>query len=233
MSDDGIFILGATRASGLEIARLLRSRGDPVTALVREGSPHDELDAIGATIVTGDALDRKSLDAAFEGKNFCAIIASLGGPPHDNRKVDLDGNVNAVDAARAAGVKRFIMLTAIGCGDSWDALPPLGQKYLGTTIKLKTGAEDHLKASSLDYSIIRPGALTDEPATGNGLLNEDPSLIGTINRTDVALLTVQCLDDDATIGKAYSVMDKDLVGITPVTHPDRFGGQPFPDRAPN
>ena len=233
MSDDGIFILGATRATGLEVARLLRARGDQVTALVRDGSVRDDLDAIGATVVTGDALDRASLDAALAGKNFSAVVASLGGPPRNDRKVDLDGNVNAVDAAKAAGVKRFIMITAIGCGDSWDALPPPAQKFLGTAIKLKTGAENHLIESGLDYSIVRPGALTSEPATGNGLLNEDPSQIGTITRADVALLTVQCLDDDATVGKVYGVMDKDLVGITPVTHPERFGGSPFPARPEN
>ncbi len=227
MSDDGIFILGATRASGLEIARLLTARGDLVTALAREGSPRENLNAIGATVVIGDALNRESLDAALADKNFRAVIASLGGPPRDDRKVDLDGNVNAVDAAKAAGTKRFIMLTAIGCGDSWDALPPSAQKFLGKAIELKTGAENHLIESGLDYSIIRPGALTSEPATGNGLLNENPYLIGTITRADVAMLTVRCLDDDGTIGKVYGVMDKDLVGITPASHPERFGGPPF------
>ncbi len=232
MSDDGIFILGATRATGLEIAKVLRGRGDQVTALVREGSVREDLDAIGATVVIGDAMDRASLDAALDGKNFRAVVSSLGGPPRDDRKVDLDGNINAVDTAKAAGVKRFIMVTAIGCGESWDALPPPAQKFLGKAIKLKTVAEDHLKASGLDYSIVRPGALTSEPATGKGLLNEDPTLIGTITRADVGLLTVQCLDDDTTIGKAFGVMDEDFVGITPVTHPERFGGQPFADRPP-
>ena len=91
MSDDGYLSLGGTRATGLEVAKLLRGRGNPVTAVVREGSVREDLDAIGATVVTGDAMDRASLDAALEGKKFRAVISSLGGPPRDDRKVDLEG----------------------------------------------------------------------------------------------------------------------------------------------
>ena len=73
----------------------------------------------------------------------------------------------------------------------------------------KTLGEDHLIASGLDYTLIRPGGLRNGPATGNGLLSEE-YLEGSINRADVGMLIVRALQDDSTIGKAYHVVDKNM-----------------------
>jgi len=214
MTTDGVLLLGATRQTGLEIAKILRTRGDPVTALVRPGSPREELDALGVTVIPGDAFDRASLDAAFTGKHFSAVISTLGRSSRGEQTVDNEGTCNLVDAAKAAGVKRFIVITAIGAGDSRKALTPGAEQFLGKVMDRKTLGENHLKESGLAYTILRPGAMISEPPTGRAFLTEDTSLIGTINRTDLAGLAVDCLDQEDTIGHTYSTLDKDMIGLT-------------------
>ncbi len=214
MTTDGILLLGATRQTGLEIAKLLRARGDRVAAVVRPGSPREELDALGVTVIAGDAFDAPSLDAAFQGKSFSAVISTMGRSSKGDQTVDYEATCNLVDATKKAGVKRFLITTAIGAGDSRQALTPGAEQFLGKVMDRKTLGENYLKESGLDYTILRPGAMKSESPTGRAFLTEDTSLIGTINRTDLAQLTLDCLDDDDTIGRTYSTIDKDMIGLT-------------------
>lgn len=210
-----VFIIGATKGTGLLLAEQLIASGDSVTALVRPDSDAEALQKLGAKVVAGDAMDRPSIDAALASATFDAVVTSLGGrAASPEERSDYRGNINAVDAAKAAGIKRFIMLGAIGAGGSWKAMSEKAQEILGPVMKVKTIAEEHLRDSGLDDTIIRGGALGDEPATGNGLLTEDESLIGTIQRADFAALTAEALRDPRTIGRAYGAIDKDLIGKT-------------------
>ena len=210
-----VFVIGATKGTGLLLAELLVSQGDRVTALVRPNSDDADVREVGATIVRGDAMDRSSIDVALAADTFDAVITSLGGrAASPEERSDYYGNINAVDAAKAAGIGRLIMLGGIGAGGSWKAMSEKAQEILGPVMKVKTIAEDHLRNSGLDYTIIRGGALENNPATGNGILTEDESLIGTIQRADFAALTAQALRDPKTIGKAYGAIDKDLIGKT-------------------
>jgi len=210
-----VFIVGATKGTGLLLAEQLMASGDQVTALVRPGSDRAALQKLGATIVNGDAVDRASVDAALASDTFDAVVASLGGrAASPEERADYHGNINVVDAAKAAGVQRFIMLGGIGAGGSWKAMSEKAQEILGPVMKVKTIAEEHLRESGLDFTIIRGGALGNEPATGNGFLTEDESLIGTIQRADFASLTAKALRDPKTVGKAYGAIDKDLIGKT-------------------
>ena len=93
------------------------------------------------------------------------------------------------------------MITAIGCGDSRPVVSPTVIEVLGEILAAKTEAEDHLMASGLDATILRPGGMTSDPASGTAIMSDDHSLMGVINRADLAALTVDCIDDDATIGK--------------------------------
>jgi uncharacterized protein YbjT (DUF2867 family) len=89
---------------------------------------------------------------------------------------------------------------------------------LGTVLVEKDKAEQHLIASGLTYTIIRPGGLKSEPATGNGVLTEDPHIIGSINRADVAQLVCRCLNSNAygglhqrTNNKILSAVDRNML----------------------
>lgn len=207
-ADDGssILIFGATRNTGLLAARNLVGRGDRVTAFVRPTSDRTQLERLGAGIVVGDALDIDSVREAMEDGSYRAVITTIGcfkcDPPPDHA-----GNANIFQAAREAGINRIVLVTTIGAGDSADALPALSAFFLGETLPLKTRAEEELRASGLDYTIIRPGGLRSGRRTGNGILSEDRDAFGFIFREDLAELLVAVLDDDRTIGRTLAAVD--------------------------
>lgn len=203
-----ILVFGGTRGTGLEIVRELRARGEPVTVAVRKTSNTTELQKLGVQTVVADALEADTVQAAVRSANFAAVISTLGttrGEQH--KRPDYLGNRNVIDAARAAGVRRFVFITVIGAGNSAEAAPQPSRRFLREVIELKSRAEDHLRASGLDYTIIRPGGLGDVPATGTAVLVDDPAAFSFIGRTDLAKLAVQALGDPATIGKTYSAYD--------------------------
>jgi len=206
-----ILVLGGTRATGLEVVRLLRARGDDVVVLARPASDAGPAESLGARIVRGDALNPPDLTAALAaappGGQFRAIVSTLGATSLEGPRPDFDGNRNAVDAARMAGVERFVLVTVIGAGDSLEAAPALARYFLRKVLPEKTKAEDYLKTSGLDYTIIRPGGLLDKAAEGKAYLTEDTRAMSWIRRSDLAALTVQALDDPRAIGRTYHAFD--------------------------
>jgi uncharacterized protein YbjT (DUF2867 family) len=148
--------------------------------------------------------------AAFSADDFTAVVSSLGGRRGEPRP-DYEGNRNITDAAKAAGVKRVIQVSAIGGGAPTRAKPPEDAGFMRNIMYEKTRGEDYLIASGLDYTLIRPGGLRNGAPTGNGIMTQE-NVSGSINRADVGLLIVGALDDDATIGKAYNVIDDNMRG---------------------
>ncbi len=201
-----VLVFGGTRNTGLEVAKLLTVRGDKVTAFVRETSDRSQLEPLGVDFAVGDAMDPESIAAAFAAGDFDAVITTIGNI-RANPAPDYEGNANIFDAAKAAGVSRAIMISTIGAGDSGDAAPWISKLALTKVIPLKTQAEDHLRASGLEFTIIRPGGLPPAPASGRGILSEDVTTFGFIARPDLARLVVGALDDDRTIGKTLSAID--------------------------
>ncbi len=206
---DAVLVIGGTRATGLEIVRVLRARGDDVVVLARETSDASAAEATGARIFRGDAMNPPDLAALMASNRFRAVISTLGATSLDGPRPDFDGNRNAVDAARAAGVQRFLLVTVIGAGESYEAAPWIARRFLDKVIIEKTKAEDYLKTSSLDFTIIRPGGLLDKAAERKAYLTEDTGAMSWIRRSDLALLTVQALDDPRSIGKVYHAHDPD------------------------
>ena len=114
---------------------------------------------------------------------------------------------NIVSAAQRYGVNRIVFVTVIGAGDSLGALSETAQKFFAPLIAAKTEAENYLLDSGLDATILRPGGLRSEPASGTAILTADQSVMGTINRADLADLIVKCLDDAGTFGEIYHAID--------------------------
>ncbi len=206
-----VLVIGGNRATGLEVVRLLRARGEDVVVLVRPGSDASAAEALGARIVRGDVMNPPDVATAIAavpaGGQFRAVISTLGGTSLKGPRPDFDGNRNVVDAARVAGVKRFLLVTMIGAGESLKAAPALSRYFLRTVTPEKTKAEDYLKTSGLEYTIIRPGGLLNKEAQGKAYLTEDTRSMSWIRRADVAALTVQALDDPRAIGKVYHAFD--------------------------
>ena len=207
-----IFLAGASRNLGLEIAKCLAAQKMQVTALLRSPATSTELEAMGIKVVTGDALDAAAMEAAMVGgEPVHAVISTIGGLPKDGERADYLGNKNLIDAAVKAGVQKFILVSSIGSGKSAAALQPQVLETLGPVLIEKEKAENHLIESGMIYTVIRPGGLKSEPATGNGILTEDFRVAGTINRADVAQLVCQCLVSDAASNKVLSAVDKQMV----------------------
>ncbi|MEG4515846.1 MULTISPECIES: SDR family oxidoreductase [unclassified Microcoleus] len=207
-----IFLAGASRGVGLEIAKCLIAQNMQVTALLRSPATSTELEAMGIKVVTGDALDAAAMEAAMAGgESIYAVISTIGGLPKDGERADYLGNKNLIDAAVKAGVPKFILVSSIGSGNSVGALPPQALETLRPVLIEKEKAENHLIASGMIYTVIRPGGLKSEPATGNGILTEDCRVAGTIHRADVAQLVCQCLVSDAANNKVVSAVDRQML----------------------
>lgn len=204
-----ILVFGGNRATGLEIVRYLSRRGEQVTVAVRASSDTRALAELGVRTVIADALDADQVAAAFAEENYVAVVSTLGTTRGDQaRRPDYLGNRNVIDAASAAGVSRFVFVSVIGAGDSRDSAPLPARRFLKEVLELKTLAEQHLRASGLAYTIIRPGGLTDRSATGTAGLAEDPQAFSYISREDLAGLAVEALGNPQTIGKTYAAYDR-------------------------
>jgi uncharacterized protein YbjT (DUF2867 family) len=203
-----VLVIGGTRGTGFDIVKLLRGRGDQVTVLARATSNTTELEKLGVAIVRGNALNADEIRAVFAGRQFAAVISTLGTTGKDRPRPDFDGNRNIFDAARAAGVRRALLVTTVGCGDSKGVEPWIAGRFLREVIALKTQAEDHLKSSGLDYTIIRPGGLLKSNLPpGEVFLTEDTQAFSWIGRSDLAKLVVRALDDPQAINKTYHAID--------------------------
>ena len=204
-----VLVIGSTRGTGrLLVGELLRAR-HTVRALHRDPAHRAALELAGASPVLGDL--EGDLTGAFEGIDavaFCAGSGSRTGPDATLR-VDLHGAVRSVDACRAHGVGRYVMLSSIAAGD-----PLQGPEAIRHYLAAKHAADRVLLTSGLDATVVRPGGLTDDEATGRVEVGI-PSLErrGNIPRADVASLMAACLDDDRSIGAVFEAIS----GDTPIT----------------
>lgn len=214
---DTIFLAGASRGVGREIAKCLTKQQIKIKAMVRSESVRDELEALGIEVVIGGALNLAEVEQAMNGEPIDAVISTIGGKPTDGERADFKGNRNLIDAAVKVGVKKFLLITSIGSGNSSPALPLQALETLSAVLAEKEQAENHLIASGLPYTIIRPGGLkSDPPATGQGILTENPLVAGVIHRADVAALVCQCLLSDQANNKILSAVDRNAIYGTPI-----------------
>jgi uncharacterized protein YbjT (DUF2867 family) len=220
---DKILVFGASQRTGLEVSKLLTGRGDKVRAFVRPTSDIAALQALDVEFATGNALDGDSVDAAFAAGDISAVVCTLGGSRNEPRP-DVEGTRNIVAAALRHGVQRMVLVTAIGAGDSRPVLSENAWKFLGPVMEMKTQAEACLTESGLQWSILRPGGMASEPATGTAIRSEDHTVMGMIQRADLAALVIECLDDADTIGKIYHTIDPEAKEQPPLQR----GVQPQP-----
>jgi uncharacterized protein YbjT (DUF2867 family) len=210
-----IFLAGSSRGVGREIAKLLLENEPPsvcLKVLLRNPTYAVELEALGAKVMFGDALNPVDLESSLQGGAIDVVITTMGGLPSDRgERADCEGNKNLIDAAVKAGVKKFILVSSIGSGNSVVAISPHVLLTLGAILKEKEKAEQHLVNSGLTYTIIRPGGLKSELATGNAVLTENPTVAGIIHRVDVAKLVFDCLNSDRANNKVFSAIDRNML----------------------
>jgi len=213
-------IFGATGHLGQMLCKRLVEAGGEVVTFVRPESDYALLQTRNVTLIFGDATSGEDVHAAFEQFGFGGwVISTLAGAAGDGVWVDDLGNRNVIDAAKQAQVQRLLLITAIGCGEMSPFRSPQAIAAFGSMVDAKTRAEDYLRSSGLPFTIIRPGGLRNEPATGNGILCTDPQVHGYIHRDDLAELTVRCMRDDRTIGGVYAAVDQNQARCANPLHP--------------
>lgn len=206
-------VAGASRGVGFEVAKGLCQRGYKVLALIRTADTRSQLEALGATVRIGDVLDITLVKSVLQ--DFCqepfALITTIGGRGilRDEPRSDYLGNRNLIEAAQLLRCERFLLVSSIGVRQSAIALPPQVLQTLRPALLAKAKAEEHLIASGLPFTIIRPGALLSEPATGQGLVTKDIHAAGKITRLDVAQLVIQCLQSSRAKNQVLSAVDRD------------------------
>ncbi|MBF0688467.1 MAG: NAD(P)H-binding protein [Cellulomonas sp.] len=192
------------------LAPLLVARGDEVVPLVRRPEHADELAALGAQPVLLDIeeSDEQDFATAFAGAD--AVVFAAGAGPDGNagrkRSVDLEGSLKSQEGARRAGVRRFVQVSAIGVdAPITDDMPAVWAAY----VVAKRDADDALRGTDLDWTILRPGGLTDDEGTGRVTLGEHVER-GEIPRADVAAVVAAVLLDDSTVGRQWELVSGDV-----------------------
>jgi uncharacterized protein YbjT (DUF2867 family) len=153
-------VTGGTGFVGPRVVHALRSRDLPVRALARKPERESKLRSWNVELVQGDMTDPESLKRAVNGVDTVVhLVAIRQGKPEQFQRIMIEGTENLLDAAKAAGVKRFVLMSALGTNEETKDLVP----YYGA----KWAEEQHVKASGLPYVIFRPSFIFGE---GGGIL---------------------------------------------------------------
>ncbi|MCV7377426.1 NAD-dependent dehydratase [Mycobacterium alsense] len=193
-----VIVIGGHGKVALQLARILTERGDAVSSVFRNPEHSDDVAATGARPVVADIerLDTDELARLLTGHDAVVFSAGAGGGnPARTYAVDRDAAIRVIDAAGRAGVKRFVMVSYFGAGP--DHGVPHDNSFFPYA-EAKAAADAHLRSSGLDWTVLGPGRLTLEPATGRIALGEGK---GEVSRADVALVAAAALADDSTIGR--------------------------------
>ncbi|MFI9810844.1 NAD(P)-binding oxidoreductase [Saccharothrix variisporea] len=204
-----VVIAGGHGKIALLTAELLTRRGDEVVALVRNPDHFEDVRKAGASPALCDLEAADVATVAEHLKNADAALFAAGAGPGSGveRKDTVDRAASALfaSAAQQAGVSRFIQISTTGIGRT------TGDKVFDAYLKAKAEAEEDLKSRPLEWTILRPGRLTDEPPTGHVDLSESPRR-GHIPRADVAAVVVALLDHPTTAHRTYELTS----GPTPI-----------------
>jgi uncharacterized protein YbjT (DUF2867 family) len=200
-----IALFGATGGTGMQVLEQALAAGHSIQALARDPgklAPHE-----GLSVMQGDVLDQAATDACVEGTD--AVICVLGTKP-GNEPVEAAGTGRILAAMDKHGVRRLIAVSSMGVGDSIDQINFAFRVIMNLTLKrimqAKAEQERLIMASDTDWTIVRPGGLTDGPRTDRYQAGTEKSIKATrVSRADVADFVLKQLADDTYVRQAPAV----------------------------
>ncbi|KAA8677633.1 SDR family oxidoreductase [Vibrio gigantis] len=202
-----VVVWGAGSGLGAAIVEHFHKQGYQVIAVARNPEKNTRLAELGVTTLRCDATDQEQVESVVAQLPKSALIVSSMGSFRADTPVDYIGHRHLTDALEANGIARFVLVTSLGCGESWQYLSERSRKGFGAAVREKSLAEAWLASSALDYTILRPGGLLDGKETGNGELSQQVEVHGVIYRQEVARLIETLLANDASIGQVYQCID--------------------------
>jgi uncharacterized protein YbjT (DUF2867 family) len=201
-----VLVAGGHGKIARHLLRLLAQQGHHARGLIRNPDHAADLEADGAVPVLCDLEhdDPRPHLGAAEAIVFAAG-AGPGSGPERKRTVDYGGAVKLIEAAAELGVRRYLMVSSMGADD-----PASASEAMRPYQQAKHDADEALAASGLEWTIVRPGGLTDEPGSGLVAIAERLGRSGQVPRQDVALVLLECLGADNTIRKTFEVLEGDV-----------------------
>lgn len=197
-----ILIVGASGNTGKRVIEILNnSQSFEPVAMIRKEEQKEIFDDMDVKWVLAD-LEEK-VDHALKGIDKVIFAAGSGGKTGADKTIAIDQNgaIKMIDAAKKAKVKKFVMLSSMGADE------PSKHKELEVYLEAKKKADEHLRESGLDYTILRPGALTDDMGLAKVKLAEKLNEEGEISRDDVAFLLVMSLADPLVKNKTIEALE--------------------------
>lgn len=205
-----VLIAGGHGKIGLRLAALLAGRGDTVTAIVRNPDHRADVETAGAAVAVVDLESAGVDELAVHLTGADAVVFAAGAGPNSGvaRKdaVDRAAAVLVADAAKQAGVRRYLLVSSTGV----DAVPEGTDEVWAAYLRAKKAAEDAIRATDLAWTILRPGRLTDDPGTGKVLLAPPPVDRGDVTRDDTAAVLAALLDSPGTAGRVLELREGEL-----------------------
>jgi len=203
-----VLVVGANGHTGRRIVQLLRDGAHEPIAMVRDTTQVPHFEELGVATVVADL--EEPLDPALEAASAEALIFAAGSGsetgPEKTLAVDRDGAIRSIAAMEAAGLSRYVMLSALRADPGSEGSP------ISHYLRAKGIADEHLRRSDLHYTIVRPGRITSGEGTGKVELEPDPESGGSIPRDDVAAVMVATLDQERTVRKTFDLVE----GSTPI-----------------
>jgi uncharacterized protein YbjT (DUF2867 family) len=205
-----VVIAGAHGKIGRRLTRLLAGRADRVRGLIRNPQHVEDVRSDGSEPVVCD-LETATAEAvaeAIEGADGVVFAAGAGPGSGAQRKltIDRDGAIKLLEAARSAGVPRYVMVSSIGAED-----PPPGEEVFAVYLRAKAEADRALMESDRGWTVVRPGMLRDDPGTGRVHIDERP-FRRQVLRDDVAAVLAEVLHEPRSVSRVLYVGE----GDTPV-----------------
>jgi len=196
-----VLIAGANGTTGKEIVEILKNHKSyqPI-AMIRDKEQSAKFELMNVDFRVADL--EGDLTEVVKGIDRVMFAAGSGGDTSKEKTtaVDQEGAINLIDQSKAAGVKKFVMLSSMGTEKPSEN--PDMQHYL----QAKKNADNHLQASFLDYSIVRPGKLTNNEKTNRIKAKEKLNESGEISRKDVAQVMVDCLPPNMLQNKTFEIL---------------------------
>src|SRR5271163_942805 len=188
-----VVVAGAHGKIALRLTRLLAAEGDRVTGLIRNPDHATEVSQAGASAVLCDLEQATVEEIAMATDGADAVVFAAGAGPGSgaDRKltVDRDGAIKLLRAAETAGIPRYVLVSSVGAED-----PPDGDDVFEIYLRAKAEADAAIAASDREWTILRPGGLTDDAGTGNVRIDAAP-FRGSVPRDDVASVLARLLGD--------------------------------------